>query len=230
LGECRFVVTGLTPTTVATPSEVTVEALQNADGLPDTVASATVQEANANGNIVQSYEIVDQTTVAKNPGKGFAVGADVGVESVDTVLALSGPACARQNVASASIGLPKFPGRRPPVRACRDASAANVTVSIYDGYNIATTNHVPMASETFPLSAGGLVSTTISQLFAQNAALIAAFANPPLMGNGQPDPMVQQLITVTSDQPISLGVSRLNVNPDGSLMTTGAYAFPLASQ
>jgi hypothetical protein len=103
-------------------------------------------------------------------------------------------------------------------------------VSIYDGYNIATTNHVPMASETFPLSAGGLVSTTISQLFAQNAALIAAFANPPLMGNGQPDPMVQQLITVTSDQPISLGVSRLNVNPDGSLMTTGAYAFPLASQ
>jgi hypothetical protein len=42
--------------------------------------------------------------------------------------------------------------------------------------------------------------------------------------------MLQQLVTVTSDQPISLGVSRLNVNPDGSLMTTGAYAFPLASQ
>jgi hypothetical protein len=82
-------------------------------------------------------------------------------------------------------------------------------------------------SPIFPRSAK---TATISRLFAQDAALIAAFANPPLMGNGQPDPMVQQLITVTSDQPISLGVSRLNVNPDGSLMTTGAYAFPLASQ
>lgn len=230
LGEDRKVLTGLTPTTLAQPSQVTVEALQNADGLSDIVASATVQEADANGNIVRSYEVVDQTTVAKNPGQGFAVGADIGVEGVDTGLVLSGPSCAMQTVASASIGLPKLPGRRPPVRACRDASAANVTVSIYDGYNIATTNHVPTASETFRLAAGGLVSTTISQLFAQNAALIAAFANPPLMGNGQPDYMLQQLVTVTSDQPISLGVSRLNVNPDGSLMTTGAYAFPLASQ
>jgi hypothetical protein len=230
LSENREILAGLTPTTVAILAEVTVEALQNADGLPDIVASATVQEADANGNIVRSYEVVDPTTVARNPGQGFAVGADIGVDGVDTVLALSGPACARQNVASASIGLPKFPGRRPPVRACRDASAANVTVSIYDGYNIATSNHAPMASVTFRLSAGGLVSTTISQLFAQNAALIAAFANPPLMGNGQPDYMLQQLVTVTSDQPITLGVSMLNANPDGSLVTTAAHAFPLASQ
>jgi hypothetical protein len=230
LGEERIVLAGLTAATFAVPLRVTVEALQNADGLPNIVASATVQEADGNGNIVQSYEVVDPTTIAKNPGQGFGVGADIGVDGVDTVLALSGPSCARQTVASASIGRPGFPGRRPPVRACRDVSAANVTVSVYDGYNIATTNHVPTASETFRLAAGGLVSTTISQLFAQNAALIAAFANPPLMGNGQPDYMLQQLVTVTSDQPITLGVSMLNANPDGSLVTTAAHAFPLASQ
>jgi len=50
------------------------------------------------------------------------------------------------------------------------------------------------------------------------------------MGNGQPDPMVQQLITVTSDQPISLRSFEAERESDGSLMTTGAYAFPLASQ
>jgi len=87
-----------------------------------------------------------------------------------------------------------------------------------------------MASVTFRLSAGGLVSTTISQLFAQNAALIAAFATRRSWGNGQPDYMLQQLVTVTSDQPITLGVSMLNANPDGSLVTTQRHAFPLASQ
>ena len=77
LGEMRNVLTGYIPTAVATPEQATIEALQDVDGVPVIVASATVQEVDAKGNIVASYEVVDPTTVAKNPGVSFGFGADV---------------------------------------------------------------------------------------------------------------------------------------------------------
>ena len=89
---------------------------------------------------------------------------------------------------------------------------------------------MPIATATFPISAGNVVATTVSRLFASNAAFIAAFANPPTMGNGQPAPMIQQLIVVTSDHKISARAFMLDMDPDGALVTTGAYMFPLASQ
>jgi len=232
LSERRRILAGLTPATLAVSAQITIEALQLSDGLPDVVASATVQETDANGYVVQSYEVVDPTTVAKNPGQGFAIGADLGIPGVDTAFVFSGPSCGGKEIAALAphMMLERFSRERVSVGGCSAGSAANVTVSVYDGYNIVTANHVPMASVKFQLAPGDVVSETVSQLFSGNAALIAAFANPPTMGNGQPDPMLQQLVTVTSDQPISLEVSRLKVNPDGSLITTGAYAFPLAQQ
>ena len=203
VGECRLVVTGLTPTTVAAPSKVTVEALQDADGLPYIVASATVQETDANGLIVQSYEVVDPSTVQRTPGQAFGFGTDLGVPGLDANLILFNP----------NIGI-----------------TANVTVSVYDGYNTATSGHTPITSVTIPVIPGSPVSQMLGQLLANNSDLANLFANPPAMGNGQPDPLLQQVITVTSDQPVALSVSRTNVGSDGSLTATGAYAFPLASQ
>ena len=224
---------------VATSSQATIESLQNADGIPVIVASATVQETDAKGNIVASYEVVDPTTVAKNPGTSFGFGADIGVEGVDTNIVLAVPrsvSCpAPRRIGGGTLDMLRPDGRCGDPRIGRIPgenlpAAAQVTVSIYDGYNTATGNRTPLASITFGLPAGLPMSSTLSQLFATNADLIKAFANPPLMGNGLPDPMVQQFVTITSDNPISLSVSRLNMNPDGSLVATAAFAFPLAKQ
>jgi len=233
LGEDREVLAGLTPTTAAQNSQVTVQSLQNADGLPNIVASATVQQVDASSNIVQSYEVVDPTTVAKNPGILFGFGADIGVAGVDTDIILSVPTEAGCRQSGSRAGAGATLTLLKPKGGCAsrgNSENVNVTVAIYDGYNTATGARSPIASVTFGLPAGRPASSTLSQLFAENADLIKAFANPPLMGNGQPDPMVQQFVTITSDVPVSLNVTRLNTNSDGSIVTTGAYAFPLASQ
>jgi len=71
------------------------------------------------------------------------------------------------------------------------------------------------------------VAEHVSLSFLRNSAELARlFSHPPLMGNGQPDPLLQQFVSLTSAQPFTVGVSSLNANLGGSPVTTAAYAFP----
>jgi uncharacterized protein (TIGR03437 family) len=200
LGENRDILTAPAPGIVAASSQVTITSIQYADGMPAIVADALVQEADPNGVIVRSYAVVDLSTIKRIPGQAFCFGADVGVSGVDTNLILSNP----------------------------NAGAANITVSIYDGYNIATSGEgrTPVASVQVPVSAGNTISQTLSQLFANSADLASFLTQAPWV-SGQPAPTLQEFVSVTSSQPFTVGVSRLNANPGGSPVTTPAYAFPL---
>jgi len=109
LSENREILAGLTPTTVAILAEVTVEALQNADGLPDIGRIGD----RAGGRRERQHRAELRGRSTRRPSRGIPARVRRWrrhrVDGVDTVLALSGPACARQNVASASIGCRNSP-------------------------------------------------------------------------------------------------------------------------
>jgi len=202
----------LTSPAQAAPMTLKITSLQNADGLPNVVASATpleldanglpIPQLDANGLPIPSGDILDPSTITQT-GQTFGVGIDVNVPGVDTNVTLS-----NQNV----------------------GTIANATLSVYDGYNIVTSGHIPMATVQIPISPGSPISGTVSQLFA-NSGLFGMFANPLTMGNGQPASMVQQFLTITVDESIAVMLSRTNLCSNGAaLCATGTFAVPLSNQ
>jgi hypothetical protein len=202
----------LTSSAPSSPITLKVISLQNADGLPNVVASATpleldanglpIPQLDANGLPIPSGDVLDPSTITQT-GQSFGVGIDINAPGVDTNVTLL-----NQNV----------------------GTIANATLSVYDGYNTASSSRVPMATVQIPISPGSPISGTVSQLFV-NSGLVTLVANPPKMGNGQAAPMIQQFFTITADEPISVMLSRTNLCSNGAaLCATGTFAVPLANQ
>jgi hypothetical protein len=100
---------------------------------------------------------------------------------------------------------------------------ANVTFAAYDP-NPSTTNRTPFATTTVQIPPQGKFCRLVSDIFAGNADYAAGLASPIIGGpNGE---LLQGVLTVSSDQPISVNAVIVNTRTDGSLISTAWYAFP----
>lgn len=201
----RCVFTGATETTVASPFTVTSLAAQAGDGLPWIAAETLVQQWDtASGNVKQSYAVADPATIASAPGTGFGVQLDVGYPNQDTTLALLN----------------------------QNQGTATVTVTLYNGYNNAANwtyrQTQIIASAKVSVPPGASISKTISALFGDDTAYKQFLASTPVWGNTGGGPGTEALITISSDTPINVGVEHIDINPDGTLVYTPTFAFPLA--
>ena len=100
-------------------------------------------------------------------------------------------------------------------------AVANVTFGTYDP-NPSSTNRVPFATTTVQVPSGGMFCRRVSEVFAGNTDFEAALANP-VTGNGTG--FVQGVLTVSSDQPVSVNPILFSTKSDGSLLSTVWYAF-----
>jgi hypothetical protein len=210
-GSFRVIFQGVSAAALAVPALMTVQSSLGSDGLPNVMADALVQESDANGNIVESYEVASPTTIATAPALGFFTGLDVVVQNVDTSIIVSNAG----------------------------TSPADVTVAIYDGTNTATTmdGRTPVTSITLQVAPQSIVSATVGQLLAYNNgqgnADIAAFLSNPNndIPIGGPPPgfgLLSAFLTATSDQRIMVSFTRTQVNATtGVLTATQGFAFPL---
>jgi hypothetical protein len=101
----------------------------------------------------------------------------------------------------------------------------NVTFAAYDP-NPSTTNRKPFATTTVQIPPQGRFCRLVSDIFAGNADYAAALRNP-ITGTGTE--FVQGVLTVSSDQLVSVNTVLVNTRTDGSLMSTAWYAFPSLS-
>jgi len=185
--QVMFTLQGATPSFIATPVEIDLGAYKNVDGFPDLVASALVQQYDANGNLLTSIEVVDPTTISAS-GNGFILPLDP--SSSDTVMSWS-------NFGSAT---------------------ANITVTMQPGFNLSLLS-TPPPSVSFKF-APGMGTWSVSQLFA-NAGLASFFAQAAAAGQ----PLTQNSVLVTSDQPVAPTATRLN-GTTKLMQTPTAASFP----
>jgi len=102
---------------------------------------------------------------------------------------------------------------------------ANVTFAAYDA-EPSTTNRKPFATTTVQIPPQGRFCRLVSDIFAGNAdyaAELALYAAAGYTGLGQ------GVLTVSSDQLVSVNTVLVNTRTDGSLMSTAWYAFPSLS-
>ena len=197
LSTWRFTVTAVDPSVIASTTGFVITNLTAISGNIPVTAAALVQETDANGKIVSSYEVVDPRTVSTSTGNSFVVPAVMGVGGSDTMLLLS-------NSSTATI---------------------QVTISVYSGIGYVSAQAL-VATTTLSLSPG-MISQTVNQLFAGNASLQNFFLQPPPSGMTSPLNYSVVTVTSDSAFPFALGVTRANASPDGSVFQTPSNSFPL---
>jgi hypothetical protein len=101
-------------------------------------------------------------------------------------------------------------------------SVANVTFGVYDS-NPSSTNRIPFATTTVQVPAGAMFCRRVSEIFADNTSFASDYAGPD-GGNGTG--FAQAVLTVSSDQPVSVNPILFSTKSDGSLLSTVWYAFP----
>jgi len=233
LGSYRFILTGATSTTLASPPiAVTLTALKGSDGLPVLIGETLVEQVDVDGNTLKAYAVADPATIITTPGTSFGVQMDVGYSDENTLIVLQNP----------------------------ERTAATVQISFWAGWNdlsdfavreatevfATTTITVPPATEQIrrPLFArpgrpvGG---TTDGQATFDFGSFCSADANcqkfletgTAVNGLTWPSgtgPGTQTLVVFTSNTPVIPRVSRVIVNPDESRVTVSGFAFPLIPQ
>jgi len=227
LGSTKFVLSGLIPTTVASPFAVTSLALLCGDGGPCLVGETLVEQVDAAGNTKQAYTAADRATYSATPGNSFGAQMDVGCSGQSGQFLY----CPKQDTTLIFLN---------PTNGI-----ATVTVALWNGYNTVSDFATREATQVFATTTVvvqpsfgwfgwpffmGFGAIDIGNFCANDAACESFISNPANAWKSGAPAGTSTLAVVTSDVPvIALAIRTIN-NPDGSNLQVGGYAFPLIPQ
>ncbi len=227
-GSTSWVLTGATPSAIATPFAYTYLAMQGPDGLPDLVGETLVEKLDADGNAKTAYSIVDPATIVAL-GTSFGVPLDIGYENEDTLITFLNPS---QFPAIVTVSLWNGNNDQPDF-ATREATEVYATTQ---SITVPAASEGPARRPLFvrrpPVEepTKGKATLDVGSFCSTDVACSGYISNPANYWPTGQGPGTDSLAVIASSSPVQVRVVRVITNPDGTSIPVGAYAFPLIPQ